>query len=230
MGLKYHVFMLNQPIEDFHNQLLKGGCYDETEIFLKDREFNAKQLDDLQNIHKLPEEKQYEEWKKISRRKPKDKDLLEYQKRQNDEKITEICIWFMPVPSDKNFTFGMCTYIPIFVDKFKAVLAAIFHKANIYEWIFISYHHTSNDGNVLLIKATKDDFDVDKFPYIEGEREHYDDYAERIKKKIGYPIPDLHDYFCNIGYNPLQWKYQVTFKLNTTSGEMRQNEYPKSVR
>lgn len=215
MGLKYQMFVTNIPAKQLFNQLLKSDGIDETELMMKDRDFDDKQLNDLKNIHnlKISKDEQYKVFMETINREPDDKKLAEYRKRKIDDDIVYFSIYFMSLPSNKNFTFGSFYYLTFFIERYYALVAEVFYKAQISEWIFQGYAHTSNEGNVIFIKPIKDDLDVTGFPIWKNERERFEKYAKRIENKIKYPIMEVHNYIDDNGYQPLHWEYQVAFPL-----------------
>lgn len=215
MVLKYQMFVTNIPAEQLFNQLVKLGGIDETELMHKDMKFDKKQLEDLMNIHKLKMsmDEKYNVFMDTINKKPDDKELAKYQERERGKDVTHISIWFMSLPSNKNFTFGSFTYYTFFIEKFHALVASLFYQAKIKEWIFQGYHHGSNDGQILLIKLIEDDFDITDFVIKKSEQEKFEKYAKRVENKIKYPIMDIHNYISDSSDEPLPWEYQVSFPV-----------------
>jgi len=227
MGLKYQMFVTNIPAEQLFNQLVKLGGIDETELMHKDMKFDKKQLEDLMNIHKLKMsmDEKYNVFMDIINKKPDDKELAKYQERERGKDVTHISIWFMSLPSNKNFTFGSFTYYTFFIEKFHVLVASLFHHANVPEWIFLGYHHSSNDGQIALIKPTQNDFDVTDFIIKESEKEKFEKYATRVENKIKYPIMDIHNYISDSSDDPLPWEYQVSFPLTKKEKKKEKKEH-----
>lgn len=212
------MFVVKQEVHDFCSQLLDAKFIhgvDETELMLKERAFDKKQLEDLQNIHNLKASKdeQYKFFMDTLSKEPENKQLAEYRKRNSQKEITHLSLYFMSLPSNKKCTFGSFTYVPFFIEKFHGLVASVFYQAKIKEWIFLGYAHTSNEGHAMLIKPIEDDFDITDFVIKKSEREKFEKYAERVEKKINYPIMEVHNYLSNNGHYPIPWQYQITFPL-----------------
>ena len=202
MGLKYNLFMVKMPIEEFAKRLQKNAKFiDETELMKKYEEF---------------ERQIWEEAKKAQRtdplfKEPEDERLREYAERIQKDKIVGMSVWFRTLPTDERFIFGGYTNVGYpFLSIFKTVLSSLFIDAGIKEWIFIDYHHGNDSGDIQLVKLNNNSLEVKKFNQHKKDNCHetFETFAKRIQDMVNYPILSLHNYLYN--EIEIKWQYHMT--------------------
>ena len=210
MGLKYSIFIVKMKSEELLKKLVDSGLKDETDLMKRDIEFDQQVSDEFD---KLMKDKEMATTDKITKlmaiigKGAKDKDLREYQMRENAQKVGQFSLWWTTLKEDPQFIFGFYTSIRQIRLQFQQLASILLLKANINEFVFVDFSHISNDGDVIIIKNK----DVKNFKYIDGEREHFEKYAKRMQKEINYPIETIHNFLLNA--DKIEWEHDVTHDI-----------------
>jgi hypothetical protein len=217
MGLKYLMFMVKMDSDELRDKLVASGFMEDTEIMYKSRAYDEQQLADFKKIgadKTLASEEKVKKIMEMMDKEPRDKQLAEYRRTENDPKIREFNIWWMKVPKT-NVLFGSFTSIRFFSADFEALASVFFQKAGLKEWVFVQYHHGSNEGNVLVMN---DKFEPTAFPRLDSENERFEIYAKRVENEIKYPLGKMHRYLQDT-WTPIPWEHSVTKKLEEKNVE-----------
>jgi hypothetical protein len=210
MGLKYSIFIVKMKSEDLLKKLVDSGLRDETELMKRDIEFDRQLSDEFDKLMKNKEMATTDKIKKLMTTMgegAKDKDLREYQMRENEQKVGHVSIWWTTLKEDPQFVFGFYTSIRQIRVEFQQLMSILLLKAKVNEFVFVDYSSISNDGDIILIEEK----DLTHFKYIDEEKENFEKYAKRIQKEINYPIWTIHDFLLDA--DKIDWEHDATYDI-----------------
>lgn len=218
MGLKYDFFLTRVKSEDLNKRLVDAGMNDDTRLMLQDMEHNEKKSQLIKDkLEGKLSGMLHGEFISELLKRPEDPALLEYQNRTFQSDI--FSIWGMAFPKDARYTFGGYTVMPFQRREFTSVLVSTFKKAKLDEFALVSYHHNSNEGNIILIDNTSPEIKIKTFDPSADEVEDFQKYAARVSKETGYPIADLHNYISNLPDSVVKWTFEASLKLKKAREE-----------
>ena len=210
MGLKYSIFIVKMKSEDLLKKLVDSGMRDETELMKRDIEFDRQLSEEFDRLMKDKEMTTTDKIKKLMTtlgNRSKDKDLQEYQLREDTKKVGHVSIWWNTLKQDPQFIFGFYTSIRQIRVEFQQLMSILLLKAKVDEFMFVDYSSISNDGDVILIK----DKDIKHFKYIDGEKENFEKYAKRTQKETEYPIETIHNFLLDA--DKMEWEHNATYDI-----------------
>jgi hypothetical protein len=201
MGLKYEVFMIKGTADDLYKNLLKtfpDHFTDTSELSKREREWYQRPLKKTTSIDEFKDALD-----------PKDPELEAWMK---DGGQTGYHIWWMNHPNTEGFVVGGYTTHFMHEAEYMSIIAGIFIKAGIDEFVKISFHHGSNDGDILKLHLQKDPIEGDNYDHKKGEGEHWDKYAKRVDKLCKFPVVAWHKYISDYMIHFVPWTYSLTIK------------------
>ncbi len=204
MGLKYDMFMVRCSGEELYEKIIAlDWSFDVSEWMVKDREFDEERVKHL--------------WRECT----SEEDIVKYLKRPDDlqryndrsDKKWHFDIWWMDVPFDTKEPFCVGGYSRRFTlgkDLYLNFLLANLFKANVKQYMYMQYHHSSNEGSYMEVYDGywDDNNDVHYYGMLESEAYEFEKYSGRVQEKSSYPVYEWHKYLQDL-HGLIPWEYNV---------------------
>jgi hypothetical protein len=204
MGLKYEIFMIKGTSDELYKKMFNAWgdrLIDTSEMSRKEREYYQRPIKIEGDIKKF-----------MADLEP-DPELVQFIKDQE----TWYNIWWMDHPTQKGFVVGGYTNHWMQEKEFTAIFAGLIATAGIDEFIRVSFHHGSNDGNIYKLHIA-DPMSVENYEHQKGEEEKWEIYVERVNETCGYPVLAWHNYIDDPDINFIPWEHTIRIKKKSEMG------------
>ena len=208
MGLKYDMFMVKGSAKELYNKIdALDWSFDVTKWMFAEREFMEGRAKHFWIECVMVE---------IDERYLKRPDDLQAYNDRTDKKWY-YGIWWMDVPFETKESFCVGGYSRMFTlgrDYYLDFLLTNLSKANVNQYMYMQFHHGSNEGSYMEVcDGYWDDHDnLQHYEMLESEAYKFEKYSRRVQKKSGYPVYEWHKYMQGLrGLVP--WEFEMDLDM-----------------
>ena len=223
MGLKYNVMLVKGAAEQLLESLVESGATDETHLCKRSRELRqlmGERHDELMERVRAGEEFEDGIEYVLSVVDDETEEQKLYEKRHEADTPSPFEMWWRQF--DDEWIILAFTFNPFRrCVETKLAAALCLFLAGIKELYFVDYHHGSDEGNLVRAEVITHDnhinlsgegLDLQRFEARPDESERYELYAERLYNETGVPLPSVHEYLDEHGWEPIPWDHSVSFE------------------